>query len=415
MKGVMGMEKILQWFNGYVYCVLREGDIERFFNLCKKHRVSLWNMNYIDDSWRFCIYLKDFMTIRHFVKKTKVKIRIQKKCGFYFLYNNLKHRKAFCIGMFLFIFIQIFLSTRIWKVEIFGNSYYTDEAIIKYLKNHEDISTGCLKNKVSTEDIEFKICNTFDGITWISTYIEGTSLILKIEEKIDIETAIIPSKENIYSNLNGKVISMVTRSGTPLVSVGDEVEIGDLLIEGKILMTNDSSEIIEERIVAADGDIWIQTQYEYYRLYPYSIESKKYNQSRFQTLIYAGDLIIQSNRQMQKHQSNDFLWITHYIPLTEFIVVSINEYKDYENILAIKSISNAEKEAEKELSELFHKLNEKGVQIIENNVKIIKYGDYIEAVGSLIVIEPVSSMNASISNTETIKNGESYEYNGNDN
>ena len=45
------------------------------------------------------------------------------------------------------------------------------------------------------------------------------------------------------------------------------------------LLTNDSSEIIEERIVAADGDIWIQTQYEYYRLYPYSIESKKYNQS----------------------------------------------------------------------------------------------------------------------------------------
>ena len=41
--------------------------------------------------------------------------------------------------------------------------------------------------------------------------------------------------------------------------------------------------------------------------------------------------------------------------------------------------------------------------------------DYIEAVGSLIVIEPVSSMNASITNTETIKNGELYEYNGNDN
>ena len=44
------------------------------------------------------------------------------------------------------------------------------------------------------------------------------------------------------------------------------------------------------------------------------------------------------------------------------------------------------------------------------------YGDRVEAIGEMILIRPVDHENLkSITYTEFVKNGENYEYNGNDN
>ena len=39
---------------------------------------------------------------------------------------------------------------------------------------------------------------------------------------------------DICANKAGTVVSIITREGTPLVQVGDETEVGDVLIRGEV-------------------------------------------------------------------------------------------------------------------------------------------------------------------------------------
>ena len=72
-------------------------------------------------------------------------------------------------------------------------------------------------------------------------------------------------------------------------------------------------------------------------------------------------------------------------------------------------------QAEKELSDIIHEFEEKGVQILENNVKILVYEDRVESTGNFVLIEPIGE-GADIlpGNTQIDEIGETDEHNGND-
>ena len=61
------------------------------------------------------------------------------------------------------------------------------------------------------------------------------------------------------------------------------------------------------------------------------------------------------------------------------------------------------------------KFEEKGVQILENNVKILMYDDRVEVKGNFVVIEPLGEeMNMLPQVIQNEEIGETHEYNRND-
>ena len=69
----------------------------------------------------------------------------------------------------------------------------------------------------------------------------------------------------------------------------------------------------------------------------------------------------------------------------------------------------------KKMSDMFHEFTEKGVQIVENNVRIDMYEDRLVAKGYLVLILSAGiRSNEEVDFDETIENGEFYEYNRND-
>ena len=61
-----------------------------------------------------------------------------------------------------------------------------------------------------------------------------------------------------------------------------------------------------------------------------------------------------------------------------------------------------------------HEFEEKGVQILENNVKILMYEDRVEAVGDFVLIKPVGEgTDIPPEDTQIHGIGETDEYNGN--
>ncbi|NLJ90332.1 MAG: hypothetical protein GX323_05465, partial [Clostridiales bacterium] len=69
---------------------------------------------------------------------------------------------------------------------------------------------------------------------------------------------------------------MVTRTGTPLVKIGDVVKKGDILVSGVVDVIGDNEIIVSKEPVFSDADIIAKTYYEYRDVIPLAYIDKEY-------------------------------------------------------------------------------------------------------------------------------------------
>lgn len=110
------------YLKGYLRIEIEGFYTERFLNICTKEKIRLWQIkrknNIVVET---NILIKDFKKLKKIAKKTKTRIRIQRKDGVPFIVKKYKNRKVF-IFLFFAVMISIFtLSRFIWNIEIFGN------------------------------------------------------------------------------------------------------------------------------------------------------------------------------------------------------------------------------------------------------------------------------------------------------
>ena len=409
------MEKTFRWIKSYVKCSLKGGDLERLFNMCRNHGIEIWDMVY-DQGICYCyIYVKDFWKICRFIRKTHVRLRIENKYGLAFLINYFKYRYTLWIGFFLSLIFLWMLTSRIWKIEIYGNSYYTDERITKYLMTQENLYYGIRKSNIDGSVLEENLRLSFPDISWVSVRTEGTSLMIHMEEmvKYDKPNSSIEKNRYICADMDGEIMYMVTRSGTPYVTIGEQVKKGDLLIDGMIALYDDAMNVMEKRLAGADGDIWAKVVWPYESASYFTGESVKFERTHYKWKISAGDFSFNIGSEPNfKEDGIIYHHLTEFISLIPGIQLQKEIYRPYEVVSTIEVSSDAKEKLEAKMSDLYNEFYEKGVQILENNVKIIMYENRAEAKGNMILLWPIGiSTDILLNHTEITENGETYEYN----
>ena len=94
--------------------------------------------------------------------------------------------------------------------------------------------------------------------------------------------------------------------------------------------------------------------------------------------------------------------------------MQIDSFRPYTTVPSLSAVNRVKNQAENELLDIIHELEQKGVQILENNVKILVYEDRVEATGTLVLIEPIGEGIQTLpENTQIDEIGETDEYNGN--
>ena len=100
------------------------------------------------------------------------------------------------------------------------------------------------------------------------------------------------SAADLIAAHDGKVISIVTREGTPQVHAGAKVKKGDVLISGKVEVIGDSDVIQNIRFVRAKGTVVIEGKKEYNKYL--SKTSKRHGLEKHKKNVYC--LRYQQNR-----------------------------------------------------------------------------------------------------------------------
>ena len=242
---------IYMFFVGSVTITVEGFFIERFLNICRNKKIFLENLFRENNTYiKLKILKSDFKEIKHIAKKTKCKVKIEKKSGMPFFINKYRKRKIFAVAV-LVIAIFIFIITKfIWNIEIVGNENISTEEIKKIVAEY-GISEGKLKSNIDVQKISNQIRLNQDDFSWVGISIKGTNVIINVEESIKMPEVIDKNEVcNIIAKEDAVISKIVVQNGTARVKVGDEVKKGDLLVEG--IMEGTYS---ENRTVHANANI----------------------------------------------------------------------------------------------------------------------------------------------------------------
>ena len=115
----MFIKIILNYILGYVRVLIEGYYIERFINICRKEKITIWNLKR-DKNIRLYLNVgkNEYRKICKIAKKTKCKVKIKSKKGVPFLLYKYKKRKIFFILLFIVLGFIIFSSNFIWNIDI---------------------------------------------------------------------------------------------------------------------------------------------------------------------------------------------------------------------------------------------------------------------------------------------------------
>ena len=205
-----------------------------------------------------------------------------------------------------------------------------------------------------------------------------------------VQTCALP-----ISAREGIITSVLVRKGVSQIQVGDEVEQGQLLISGRIDILNDSGEVANYQYTAADADIYASTSYTYYDEFVLSHEVRHPTGKKWHG-VYAKvggktiSLKLRPDFETFSSLNTEYplkLTENFYLPLT----FGTTLYEEYEIYTESYSEEEATAVAETNLKEFLENLIEKGVQIVENNVKIEVGTNTCTAYGTITAVEEIGS------------------------
>ena len=387
------MRWLKRHYTGYVRVRLTGRSPERFFNLCRSSKILLWNIACEKEEYRFFLLLPDFYRIRPFARKAGVRVRIQEKLGLpFFLYRNRK-RKLFAVGAASFFLLLFVLSHFIWNISFSGNLLFTDDMLTGQLREI-GVCYGMPKRGVDCDRIEEELRSRCSRIVWVSAHVSGTRLQIRIRENETADGISLreESPRNLVAETAGTVVSILVRAGKAVVQPGDEVEKGQILVEGMLPVTNDSGEVERTLFVRADADIRLRTTKIYREWVPHFQTVRSYTGKKQRGFrLRAGAVDILAMPPLAGKRNWDLTGVSRQIVLFgDFFLpvwteaITAREYEKVERKRTKTELNDLTKAVhERKLQ----KLTEKGVQIIENDVKILDNSNGWIICGSMTVEE----------------------------
>jgi similar to stage IV sporulation protein len=395
------MIPFLKYLKGYLRIRVWGFSPERFINLCGNRNILLWDICQEDGIYTMYISLKGFYALRQIVRKTGTRVAILKRYGLPFFVPTLLSRKIFLLGLLVCVGCWIASSFFIWNIDIEGNIQITDDMFHSFLEGQQ-ILVGTKKAGVDLTELEKQIRISFPEVTWTSAKIVGTKLMIDIKEN---DAPIMPDEEaaagkgqDLITPYQGVVVSMIVRKGVPKVKIGDTVEAGALLVEGRIPVFNDDLTVREYQYVDSDADIVIAHVLSHEETLPYDYVAKDFTgRTKKRIFIRAGNRELRSLAEITYpyydsvvSENTPRLFRDLRIP----VFWGSYTYREYLNVEHEYSLEEAQYLLAEKMNQFLINLAEKGVQIIEKNVKMdTKAGQWVIG-GSFLVQEKVEEKRA---------------------
>ena len=205
-----------------------------------------------------------------------------------------------------------------------------------------------------------------------------------------VDTDRSSSPSNLVASESGTVVSIYVRNGLPQVEAGMQVEEGDILVTGALPVYDDGGSVRSYQYVYSDADVVIKNTMEYHDEIPFTIQAKEYTgKKKMGFLLRFGEFPLGIGKVSHAYEQYDFvrdirqakLFENFYLPLyAELLTV-----KEYTYIDEIRTKEEIVAQANENFRQFLINLQQKGVQLFENDVKIEWNEKFCTVSGTLVV------------------------------
>lgn len=195
--------------------------------------LAVWNICREDSAVTLSCRAADYGRIRPIARRTGTRVHAQKKRGLPFVSKPLTARPGLVIGAAVAMVLYMLLSTRIWIVDVQVEDPLLASRIETQLAAH-GVGIGVRMRDVDVPSIRMKAIAEIKEINQLSLYFDGS--IARVGVQLQKESASPPdtTPSNIVAAHDGRIITMRTTIGSPMVMEGEAVVKGDLLVCGAV-------------------------------------------------------------------------------------------------------------------------------------------------------------------------------------
>lgn len=207
-------------------------NTEKLLNLFWRKNIRVYRVKKKDFATLILeINYLNYVEVKECVEGLGGRINIIKSAGIVFFLGNVKKKLSLVVGGFVFLCIIYYLSTYIWAIEVDVQQNIPPFEIRKQL-NSIGIKPGIAKNSIDVKEVEKQLENMSSEILWLRVRIEGSTLKVVVEEKINPPQEQSYEYGNLVATMEGEVKRIYTFAGRAKVESGQLVKAGDVVIEG---------------------------------------------------------------------------------------------------------------------------------------------------------------------------------------
>ena len=383
---------IFSYILGFLKISVKGYYIERFINICKNNKITIWNLKRKDNiELKLNVRIKEFKEICKIARKTGCKVKIKNKKGIPFLLHRYKKRKIFIIFLICIMLLIGLSSCFVWNVEIKEENGYELENIREDIEE-AGLKIGAFKGKINTKEIINKIRLERKDVAWMGIELKGTNAIVKLV-KSDEKPDIIDEDEycNIISNKEGIITKISVQNGTANVKVGDTVSIGDILVNGWM-----EGKFTGIRYVHSLAEIEAKVWYTESVKIPYNVTETKYTGNEEEKYgIKFNNFQINFTKKYSKFKIYDTIETENKIKLFSdfYLPISIvkTTYKEQEKIEKTYSVEEAKNIGIKQLEEKLDEKIENKDNIVNKNINTYEQADGVLVYVTYEVLENIGT------------------------
>ncbi len=247
----------LNFIFGYTLVSVERGrGCERLLTYLINKNIAFWDMKNVDT--------RIFFRVKPYYKSTVLSAARELKLspgemtamnmGLPFILLRYKFRFGMIIGTLAGVFLIIYSTMFVWKIDISGNVKLNSSQIAEMLEK-QGFYEGTFLPDVNLKRIETAVMVENKDIAFISIYMKGTNAKVQVNERVlpgEREDLSIP--KNLIASHPGQILKLEVVSGEIVVKRGQAVEEGQLLVSGVI-----DSNTVGFRVKSAAGKVLAST------------------------------------------------------------------------------------------------------------------------------------------------------------
>ena len=207
---------------------------EEALSAVNQWNVAMYGIETVDPlTVRFWIKRSDLNKVLDYAQKHDENIKLIKTSGIYWKLKHWIKRPVMAAGIALLLFLTVFLPTRVLFLKVEGSVNVPRNRILEQARNC-GIQFGASRREVRSEKTKNALLSAIPELQWVGVNTTGCVAVISVREKWENDNTDQEKKgiSGIVALRDGIITSCIVTKGTGLVSPGQAVRKGQLMVSG---------------------------------------------------------------------------------------------------------------------------------------------------------------------------------------